>query len=148
MTALPIIVAPDPVLKQKSAAIESVDDETRELLDDMLDTMYRMKGIGLAAVQVGILKRAIPDQFSDVVRPKSVKIRYLDEHGKPQELQADGLLATCIQHEIDHMNGITFVDHISRLKRDIILKKLTKAKKMGVFDHHDHDHVHGEHCNH
>jgi peptide deformylase len=79
-----------------------------------------------------------------------VKVAYLDEYGKSRELEADGLLATCIQHEIDHTNGINFVDHISRLKRDMILKKLTKAKERGDFDHdhHHHDHVHGEHCNH
>jgi peptide deformylase len=192
MAVLPLIIAPDPLLKKVSAPVTVVDDEVRTLLDDMLDTMYHSNGIGLAAVQVGILERLIvidvnwrdeeatsrkplklinaeiisdskdehsykegclsfPDQFSEVVRPGTVKVRYLDEHGKPQELEADGLLATCIQHEIDHTNGITFVDHISRLKRDMIHKKLAKAKERGDFDHdhhHDHHHVHGEHCNH
>jgi peptide deformylase len=185
MAVLPIIIAPDPLLKQKSAPIEVVDDAIRALLNDMLDTMYHSAGIGLAAVQVGILGRLIvvdvnwkdedapsrqplklvnaevvqdsddisiynegclsfPDQFSEVARPKEVTIRYIDEWGNPQELVADGLLATCIQHEIDHTNGITFVDHISRMKREMILTKLTKAKKRGDFDVH----VHGEHCNH
>lgn len=193
MAVLPLIIAPDPILKEISTPVEAVDDEVRAFLDDMLDTMYRSRGIGLAAVQVGVLKRLIvvdvhwreenpaetrkplklinaeivsdsgdllsykegclsfPDQFSEVDRPGTIKVRYLDEHGKEQELEADGLLATCIQHEIDHTNGITFVDHISRLKRDMIIKKLVKAKKAGMFDehhHHDHDHVHGEHCNH
>jgi peptide deformylase len=193
MAVLPLVIAPDPFLKQVSTAVEKVDDEVREFLDDMLETMYHSNGIGLAAVQVGRLARLIvidvhwhkddsgtreplklinpevvstskdessykegclsfPDQFSDVVRPAFVKISYLDEQGKKHELEAEGLLATCIQHEIDHINGITFVDHISRLKRDMIHKKLTKAKKSGMFDHdhhhHDHDHVHGEHCNH
>jgi peptide deformylase len=192
MAILPLIIAPDPLLKEKSTPIEAVDDEVRAFLDDMLDTMYRSRGIGLAAVQVGLLKRLIvvdvhwrdddsesrkplklinakvlwdsdeessynegclsfPDQYSEVVRPKQIKVGYIDEHGKPQELEADGLLATCIQHEIDHTDGITFVDHISRLKRDMIHKKLTKAKARGDFDHHHHDHhdhVHGEHCNH
>jgi peptide deformylase len=185
MSLLPIIIAPDATLKQKSTKIDVVDDFVRTTLDDMAETMYDMEGIGLAAVQVGILKKLIvvdvnwrdkeiasrkplklinaeiinnsdeqntykegclsfPDQFSEVVRPKQIKISYMDEQGKQQELTADGLLATCIQHEIDHTNGITFVDHISRTKRDMILTKLTKAKKRGDFE----PHIHGEHCQH
>ncbi len=187
MSVLPVIIAPDPILKQKSAPVEAVDDAVRATLDDMLDTMYQQGGIGLAGVQVGILKKLIvvdvnwreeesetrkplklinaeiiwdseeensynegclsfPDQYSEVVRPKEITVSYLDEHGNPQEIQTGGLLATCIQHEIDHTNGITFVDHISRLKRDMILKRLEKAKKNGVFDHHHHEH--DEFCNH
>lgn len=186
MAVLPLIIAPDPLLKQQSAPVEVVDDAVRQLIGDMLDTMYHSGGIGLAAVQVGVLQKVIvidvswrdedaasrkalklvnaeilwdsedevpynegclsfPDQFSEVIRPKAVKIGYLDEQGERRELEAEGLLATCIQHEVDHTNGITFVDHISRLKRDMIHGKLLKAKKQGVFDHH---HVHGEHCNH
>ncbi len=193
MTVLPLVIAPDPILQQISAPVDVVDDAVRATLDDMLDTMYRSRGIGLAAVQIGVLKRLIvvdvhwreeeagtrkplklinaeilsdseeesaynegclsfPDQFSEVVRPAYVKVGYLDENGKKQVLEADGLLATCIQHEIDHTNGINFVDHISRLKREMIIKKLVKGKKLGLFDHddhhHDHDHAHGEHCNH
>jgi peptide deformylase len=190
MAVLPLIIAPDPILKQKSAPVAEVNDEIRKILADMLDTMYQAAGIGLAAVQVGILKRLIvidtswreedagsrkplklinaeivwdsqqdqpyregclsfPDHYSEVARPHEVKIRYLDEDGKSQELHAEGLLATCIQHEIDHTNGIVFVDHISRTKKEIIVNKLKKAKKLGLFDpHHHHDHVHGEHCNH
>jgi len=75
---------------------------------------------------------SFPDQFSEVERPKEVTVRYLDEHGTPQQLHASGILATCLQHEIDHTNGIVFVDHISSLKRDMILRKLRKAKKLGV----------------
>lgn len=187
MSVLPIVIAPDPLLKQKSAPVEVIDDAVRATLDSMLQTMYIANGIGLSGVQVGILKKLIvvdvtwrdeeaetrsplklinaeitwdsdeestynegclsfPDQFSEVDRPKEIKVSYLDEHGKPQELHATGLLATCIQHEIDHTNGVTFVDHISRLKREMIIKKLEKAKRMGEFDHHDH--VHDEHCNH
>lgn len=90
---------------------------------------------------------SFPGQYSSVTRPEVVTVKYLDENGKEQVLEADGLLATCIQHEIDHTNGIVFVDHISKLKRNMILKKLTKAKKSGAFDHdcgdphcgHDHD---------
>jgi peptide deformylase len=185
MAVLPLIIAPDPILKTVSKPVTEVNDEVRGILNDMLDTMYHSGGIGLAAVQVGIHKRLIvvdvnwreeddtsrkpyklvnaeivsgseelreykegclsfPDQYSEVTRPSGVKIKYLDENGVAQELVATDLLATCIQHEIDHTNGITFVDHISRTKREMILNKLTKAKKRGDFD----PHVHGEHCNH
>ncbi len=185
MAVLPLIIAPDPILKKVSAPVAEINDEVRGILNDMLDTMYHAGGIGLAAVQLGIHKRLLvvdvawreeddasrkplkminaeivsgsddereykegclsfPDQYSEVVRPSEVTVKYLDEQGNPQTLSADGLLATCIQHEIDHMNGITFVDHISRMKREMILNKLTKAKKRGDFD----EHVHGEHCNH
>lgn len=75
---------------------------------------------------------SFPDQFSEVERPAYVTVKYLDEHGHPQTLKADDIMATCIQHEIDHTNGIVFVDHISSLKRDMILRKLKKAKKLGM----------------
>lgn len=194
MAILPIRIAPDPVLKQVAQPVETVDDDIRTLLGNMLETMYNAHGIGLAANQVGVLKRVIvvdveqerrhepgnpikmvnpelleqslelfsyqegclsfPQQFGDVERPATVTVRYLDEHGKQQEIQAEGLLATCIQHEIDHLNGITFVDHLSKLKRDMIIKKLEKGKKRGDYDHiyephdHHHHHVHDEFCNH
>ena len=79
---------------------------------------------------------SFPDQFSEVERPESVTVRYLDEHGVQKEFQASGLLATCLQHEIDHTNGIVFVDHISTLKRDMIIRKLKKAKKLGLISDH------------
>lgn len=185
MAILPLVIAPDERLKTKSVPIEKVDDGVRKLTADMFDTMYAERGIGLAAVQVGVLKRLLvadvtwrddegpgeqhvlinpeivetaadphtykegclsfPDQFAEVTRPKGVRVRYLDVTGKQQEKTFDGLLATCIQHEIDHLNGIVFVDHISSLKRDMILRKLKKLKKAGAFDH---DHVHGPNCNH
>lgn len=188
MPILPLIIAPDPRLKTKSAPVETIDDEIRALATNLLDTMYYERGIGLAAVQVGVLKRLLvadvswreeegpgeqhvlinpeivsedsaphvykegclsfPDQFADVTRPTSVRVRYLDLDGKQQEREFDGLLATCIQHEIDHLNGIVFVDHISNVKRDMILRKLTKLKKQGAFDHDHHGHVHGPNCNH
>jgi peptide deformylase len=72
---------------------------------------------------------SFPNAYSDVVRPATVKVRFLDYHGKPQEIEAEGLLATCIQHEIDHVNGITFVDHLSPVKRDMILRKMRKLQK-------------------
>jgi len=170
MTILPLVIEPDPRLHIPSAPVEAVNDEIRQLLNDMLETMYAHQGIGLAAVQVGIHKRIIvvdvaqregrsepmklinpeiieeaeehsvyqegclsfPDQFSDVERPATVTVRYLDEHGTPQEIRATDILATCLQHEIDHTNGIVFVDHISKLKRDMIVRKLTKAKRLGL----------------
>ena len=77
---------------------------------------------------------SFPDQYSEVKRPESVIVRYLDENGAEKTLEATGILATCIQHEIDHINGIVFVDHISKMKRDMIIKKLKKAKKFGLID--------------
>ncbi|MDX1975432.1 MAG: peptide deformylase [Rickettsiales bacterium] len=184
MAVLPIVIAPDPRLKTKSTPIDTIDDSVRKLAADMFDTMYSAQGIGLAAVQVGVLKRILvadvnwrsldekgeqyvlvnpeiledsnevniykegclsfPDQFSEVERPKGVRVRYQDLDGKTHEESFEGLLATCIQHEVDHLNGIVFVDHISSLKRDMILRKLTKLKKQGAFE----PHVHGPNCNH
>lgn len=167
MALLPILTAPDPRLKKKSLPVETVDAGVRQLMDDMLETMYDAPGIGLAAPQVGVLKRVIvldidredtktgplfmanpeiveasdedvsyeegclsvPDHYSDVVRPAKVTVRYLDRDGKTQELACDGLLATCVQHEIDHLDGVLFIDHISALKRNMILRKLLKARK-------------------
>jgi len=185
MAILPLVIAPDPRLKTKSAPVEKIDADIKQLAADMFDTMYAERGIGLAAVQVGVLKRVLvadvtwreeegpgdqlvlinpeivsgsedervykegclsfPDQFAEVMRPDSVRVRYLDLEGKPQEKDFDGLLGTCIQHEIDHLNGVVFVDHISNVKRDMILRKLTKLKKLGAFEP---AHVHGPHCNH
>ena len=73
---------------------------------------------------------SVPDQYSEVSRPRAVKVRYLDEQNEIREMDADGFLATCIQHEIDHLNGVLFIDHISALKRNIIVRKLTKARKL------------------
>jgi peptide deformylase len=162
MAKLPIVLAPDPVLKAKAKPIASVDDSVRRLMDDMLETMYAAPGIGLAANQIGVLKRVIvldvaregdaptpvgmelsvhnegclslPDHYADITRPKEVRVRYLDRDGKKQEIEADGLFATCIQHEIDHLDGVLFVDHLSALKRNMILKKLVKLKKQMAED--------------
>jgi peptide deformylase len=81
----------------------------------------------LATYEEGCL--SLPEQYADVERPAHVKVRYLDQDNTAQELEADGLLATCIQHEMDHLDGVIFVDHISSLKRRMILRKLTKLKK-------------------
>lgn len=167
MAKLPIITAPDPRLKKKALPVGQVDAEVRQLMDAMLETMYAAPGIGLAANQVGVLKRVIvldlsrdgeapaplrmadpelvwvsdedagyeegclslPEHYAEVVRPAAIRVKYLDESGEARELEADGLLATCIQHEIDHLDGVLFVDRISALKRNMILRKLLKAKK-------------------
>jgi peptide deformylase len=167
MSIRPIIIAPDPVLKAKAKPVENIDGGIVRLMDDMLETMYRAPGIGLAAPQIGVLQRVIvvdvadkdekpqpfamanpeilwksdetsvhnegclslPDHYADVTRPKQVRLRYIDRDGEVRELDADNLLATCVQHEIDHLNGVLFIDHISLLKRNMILRKLQKAKK-------------------
>jgi len=170
MAILPIIVAPDPRLKQVCAPVAEVDREVARLMDDMLETMYAAPGIGLAAPQVGVHKQVIvidtakpdeerrplrlanpelvaisdtlkswdegclslPEHYAEVVRPSRVAVRYLDEHNKKREVEADGVLAVCLQHEMDHLDGILFVDHVSALKRNMILRKLRKAKKLGT----------------
>tara|TARA_R100000963_G_C4636089_1_gene100177 strand:- start:925 stop:1443 length:519 start_codon:yes stop_codon:yes gene_type:complete len=162
-----ILIVPDPRLKQECEEVAEVNDEIRELLDDMLETMYAAPGIGLAAPQIGVMKRVvvmdvsddkekpqplklvnpeiiwesedtsvyqegcllIPEQYADVERPAEVGLRYLDENGKEHEIEADGLLATCIQHELDHLDGILFTDYLSALKRNMILKKVQKLQK-------------------
>jgi peptide deformylase len=77
---------------------------------------------------------SLPEHYADVVRPRAVRVRYLDHENELRELEADGLLATCVQHEMDHLDGVLFVDHISALKRNMILRKLLKAKRSGVFE--------------
>ena len=167
MSQRKIVIEPDPILRKKSENLEKVDNELRLLLDDMLETMYAAPGIGLAAVQVGILKRLIvidiskdkekknpiflinpeiifkskntsiyeegclslPGHFAEIERPEEFHIKYIDYDGKKKEMKANGLLATCIQHEIDHLNGKLFIDYLSKLKKDMIIKKLVKHKK-------------------
>ena len=168
MALRPILVAPDPVLKQKSKPVEGgVTDAHRALMDDMLETMYAAPGIGLAAIQVGEPLRitvmdlqregeektpryfvnpeilwaseetlpyeegclSIPDIFDEVERPARVKLRYLNYQGEPIEEEAEGLFAVCIQHEMDHLEGVLFIDHLSRLKRESALRKLKKARR-------------------
>ena len=162
-----ILTEPDPILRKKCEPLEKVDTDTKKLMDDMLETMYVAPGIGLAAVQVGILKRlvvidiskgeekkqpiflinpqiihrskktsvyeegclSLPGQFAEIERPAECTIKYIDYNGKEKDLKADGLLATCIQHEVDHLNGILFIDYLSKLKKDMIIKKLVKQKK-------------------
>lgn len=172
MALLPIVEVPDPRLKMVSTPVETIDDELRQLIADMFETMYAAPGIGLAAIQVGVPKRllvmdlqeqededgkpikeprvfinpeildpaeemsvysegclSIPDQYADVERPARCRVKWLDEKGEAHDELFEGLLATCIQHEMDHLNGIVFIDHLSRLKREMILRKLAKARK-------------------
>ncbi|MCV3736488.1 peptide deformylase [Rhizobium sp. TRM96647] len=167
MTIKPLIILPDPILREVSSPLEAINDETRRLADDMLETMYDAPGIGLAAIQVGVPRRmlvldvskdgeektplvfinpeivassdarsvyeegclSIPDYYAEVERPATISVRYLDRDGKEQTIDADGLLATCLQHEIDHLDGVLFIDHISKLKRDMVIRKFTKAAK-------------------
>lgn len=181
MPLRPILILPDKRLREKAAPIVAVDDEIRALMDDMLETMYAAPGIGLAATQIGEMKRvlvldvakrqdeeasanplvfanpeilwaseelssynegclSIPEIYEEVERPARIRVGYLDRDNKRQEIEAEGILATCLQHEIDHLNGVLFIDHISRLKREMISKKFSKAAKRGAADvRHDND---------
>ena len=166
MSVKKILIEPNKLLRQISKIVETVGDEERILMDDMLDTMYDAPGIGLAAIQIGVPKRiivmdiskdegkkepryfinpiiknknkekakyeegclSVPDQFAEIERPKTCEVEYLDYEGKKKLLKADGLLATCIQHEMDHLDGILFIDYLSKLKKSMIIKKLSKIK--------------------
>jgi len=167
MALLTVLTAPDPRLHIKAKPIEVVTDEIRQLMDDMLETMYAENGMGLAATQVGIDKRiviidfaedgqkpaplklvnpeivwtseqqakfeesclSVPYQSVEVTRFVEVRVGYLDENNQPQEIHGKGLYADCLQHEIDHLNGILSIDHLSRLKRTIVINKLLKIRK-------------------
>ena len=167
MSKRKILIEPDSILRKKSESLETVNTELRNLMDDMLETMYEASGIGLAAVQIGILKRIIvldiskepekknplflvnpkitfkskktsiyeegclslPGQFAEIERPAECHLNYIDYYGKQKSLQAKGILATCVQHEVDHLDGVLFIDYLSKLKKNMILKKLKKYKK-------------------
>jgi peptide deformylase len=167
MTIRPILVIPDDKLRQKTEPVGKIDSELQTLIEDMFETMYAAPGIGLAAPQVGVMKRvcvvdvskrddeqvpmalinpevvwrsedlslyeegclSIPDYYEEVERPAKVRVKYTDREGKPQEIEAEGVLATCIQHEIDHLDGVLFIDHISKLKRDMVWKRYVKTAK-------------------
>ncbi len=164
-----LVTLPDPILREVSKPVEQVDTALQELADDMLETMYHAKGIGLAAIQIGIPLRmlvidvsgnaedtqkkplviinpeilwlsdernvykegclSIPDYFAEVERPKRLRVRYQNREGKQKEIEADDLLATCLQHEIDHLDGRLFIDYISRIKRDMVIRKFKKRAK-------------------
>jgi len=132
MAKLPILIAPDPRLKTKAKPVTAVDDRIRKLTDDMLETMYAAPGIGLAAPQIGLLERIIvidvagKDEPPAPLRLINPEITWTSEDLQTAE---EGCLATCVQHEIDHLNGVLFVDHISALRRNMILRKVLKWKK-------------------
>ena len=166
MTIRKILTEPDPILKKISIPVEVVGEEEQKLMDDMLETMYDAKGIGLAAIQIGVPKRiivmdlskegekndpmyfinpviknknqdlskyeegclSVPNQFIEVNRPSKCEVEYLDYNGEKKNLKCDNLLATCIQHEMEHLEGITILTYVSKLKRTMIIKKLSKLK--------------------
>jgi peptide deformylase len=169
MAILDIIRAPDPLLRRPSSPVERIDADLKRLVHDMLTTMYKAPGVGLAAVQVGVPRRllvmdivkndtdpknpiamlnpeivevigtdmrmheegclSIPDIYAELERHSKVRVSYMDMTGKQTEMICADMLATVVQHEIDHLNGKLFIDHLSKLKRDIIIKKMIKAKR-------------------
>ena len=168
MTIRTILTIPDSKLREICAPIEKVDDSVKKLVDDMFDTMYDAPGVGLAAIQIGELRRlfvldvakdgkppkplvfinpkivwtsqdhstyeegclSIPGYYEEVERPAKVRVQFLNRDGEEQEMEAEGLLSTCIQHELDHLDGKLFIDYLSKLKRDRVMKKYTKFAKM------------------
>ena len=167
MSVKDIITVPNEILKKISEPIVNVGVNEKKLINDLFETMYNSKGIGLAAVQVGILKRvlvidvsskdekknpmsfinpviknlsdetsvyeegclSIPETFIEIERPKICEVEYIDLNGKKKTIKCEGLLSTCLQHEINHLDGKLIIDHLSKLKRDIIIKKISKTKK-------------------
>tara|TARA_B100000073_G_scaffold101626_1_gene81040 strand:- start:234 stop:758 length:525 start_codon:yes stop_codon:yes gene_type:complete len=167
MSIKDIITVPNEILKKISEPIEKIGTNEKKLVKDLFDTMYASKGIGLAAVQVGILKRilvidvstkdeqkkpislinptirrlsddtsvyeegclSIPETFIEIERPKICEIEYIDLDGNKKELKCDGLMSTCVQHEINHLDGKLIIDHLSKLKKDFIIKKISKLQK-------------------
>ena len=162
-----ILTEPNKKLRQVSLPVEKIDKEEQNLMNDMLETMYDAKGIGLAAIQIDVPKRiivldisksenekkpmffvnpliinkdlnlttyeegclSVPDQFAEIDRPSKCEVEYLDYDGNKKLLKANGLLATCIQHEMDHLEGVLFIDYLSKLKKSMIIKKLAKQKE-------------------
>ena len=167
MTVKKLITVPDDVLRKKSQNVQKVGEDEKKLIKDLFETMYHHKGIGLAAIQVGIPKRiivldvmqkedqkkplcfinpvikklsnerskyeegclSIPNTFIEIERPKSCIVEYVDMDGKKINMECDGLLSTCIQHEINHLDGKLIIDFLSKLKKDLIIKKLSKTKQ-------------------
>jgi peptide deformylase len=163
---LNICTFPDPILRERAEPVENIDEDTQKLIENMAETMYGAPGIGLAANQVGELKRiliydiapresgrnystlinpeiissegsivheeaclSVIDFSAEVVRKSQINVRGLDRHGNPVDIEAEGLLAICLQHEIDHLDGFLFIDHISSLKRSLYKKRLKKMLK-------------------
>jgi peptide deformylase len=168
MAVRPILVLPDQRLRAVAEPVEKVDDEIKALAKDMLDTMYEAPGIGLAAPQIGDLRRvvvmdlakdgetpepivminpeitkvseetavseegclSIPELYYDVERPAEITVEYTDLDGNRVTKDAKERLAVCIQHELDHLDGVLYIDYLSRLKRDRVLKKFEKAERL------------------
>jgi len=164
MALLHIFTYPDPRLRQRASPVDAIDAQLRQLVDDMAQTLYAAKGIGLAATQVGVAQRvvvidlspgqdqllvlinprvvardgsqeceegclSVPEVYDTVERAERVTVSYLDINGEPRQMDADGLLAVCVQHEIDHLDGKLFVDYLSRLKQDRLRKKADKRQR-------------------
>ena len=167
MSAKEIITVPNEILKKISDPVEKIGINEKKLINDLFETMYVSNGIGLAAVQIGILKRilvvdvstkdeknqpivlinpviknlsddtsvyeegclSIPETFIEIERPKICEVEYIDAKGSKKNLKCEGLLSTCIQHEINHLDGKLIIDHLSKLKKDFIIKKISKIKK-------------------
>ena len=165
LSILTILEFPDERLRKKAAVVKTVDDKIKRLIDDMLETMYESKGVGLAATQVDVHQRiividvseekddplflinpeilekdgikeseegclSVPGFYEKVNRAEHVRVKALNREGQSFEFEARDLLAVCVQHEMDHLNGKLFVDYISSLKRQRIKKKLEKIHKM------------------
>lgn len=186
MSILPLVIAPDSLLKKVSKPVEKIDDELRQFMQQMIETMYAESGVGLAAVQVGVLKRILvmdtdyetethenhhhngscegfhvintnpkffinpeiiekskenslfkegclsfPEMRAEIQRPREITLKFLNFEGEEKIETFDGIEATCLQHEIDHLNGITFVDHLPFFRREMIMKKMQKIKRHG-----------------
>ncbi|MDG7057571.1 MAG: peptide deformylase [Wolbachia endosymbiont of Penenirmus auritus] len=175
MSKLPIVIAPDERLTTRASEVTAINDEIKELVNDMFETMYDADGLGLAAVQVGVLKRifvmdvqledveggpagyesngkfcmvnpeitelsdeqtilkegclSVPEQSHEIKRPKYLTAKYRDLNNEERTLKASGWLARCIQHELDHLNGILYIRHLSKLKYDMAIKKAQKIKR-------------------
>ena len=176
---LQLVYAPHEIFKIKADKVAIVNDEIRQIINDMFATMYFEKGVGIGANMVGILKRIIVIDLMEngvskpyamvnpeityaseetqifeeaslcfrgiaakIARPKNIIVKFLDYNAQEQILEAEGFFATVIQHETDYLNGITFLDHLSSLKRSMLLAKMQKYIKQNP------PHIHGAHCNH
>lgn len=170
MAILDVLTYPDPRLRKQAVPVKIVDDDIRQLVDDMAETMYAAPGIGLAAVQVNIQKRVIvldisddqsdlrvfidpkitektgqleseegclsvPGVYAPVSRANSIVVNALDRSGREFTLDASGMLAVCIQHEVDHLDGKIFVDYLSRMRQERIRKKLSKQARRKPTSH-------------
>lgn len=168
MAVLPIVIGPNPVFKKKAAPFDRIDDEAIAFSDDLLETMYENRGVGMAATMVGQARQLIvvdiqpdgkraplvcfnpaitwsadtesvneeaslsfPGISAEIKRPDSIMLTYIDQEGKEKSLEAEGWLAIVIQHEMDYLEGRTYLDHLSRIKRDRLLKKMQKSTKPG-----------------